>query len=155
MEKGHGRVEDRRLWHIAVNPAEVGLAGAAQLVRIDRLVDEVRRGQVLKHTEETAYAVTTLWTEEADGERLLQLARDHWRIENGQHYRRDRTQDEDRCTVRETNSARVLSLLRSQAIYLYEAQRGRPGGKRSLPDYEHHVHRRPTGLLGRFLNGTD
>ena len=31
----------------------------------------------------------------------------------------------------------------------------RRGGKRSLPDYEHHVHRRPTGLIGRFLNGTD
>ena len=86
---------------------------------------------------------------------LLQLARDHWLIENGQHYRRDRTQDEDRCTVRETNSARVLSLFRSLAIYLYQAQRRRRGGKRSLPDYEKHIHRRPTGLIRRFLDDTD
>ena len=155
MTKEHGRVEDRRLWQVAVNPSEVGLAGVAQLVRIDRHVDTVRRGQVIKHTEETAYGITTLWTEEADGERLLQVAREHWLIENGQHYRRDRTQDEDRCTVRETNSARVLSLFRSLTIYLYEAQRRQRGGKRSLPDYEKHVHRRPTGLIGRFLNGTD
>jgi predicted transposase YbfD/YdcC len=154
VEKAHGRVEDRRLWQVAVNPAEVGLAGAAQLVRIDRLVDEVRRGRVIKHTEETAYGVTTLWMGEADGERLLQVARDHWLIENGQHYRRDRTQDEDRCTVRETNSARVLSLFRSLAIYLYEAQRRRRGGKRSLPDYERHVHRHPRGLIRRFLDGS-
>lgn len=154
MEKAHGRVEDRRLWQVAVNPAEVGLAGAAQLVRIDRRVDEVRQGRVIQHTEETAYGVTTLWPEEADGEGLLQMARDHWRIENGQHWRRDRTQDEDRCTVRETNSARVLSLFRSLAIYLHEAQRWRRGGKRSLPDYERHVHRHPTGLLGRLLDGT-
>lgn len=132
----------------------MGLAGAAQLVRIDRLVDEVRRGRVIKHTEETAYGVTTLWPDEADGERLLALARDHWLIENGQHYRRDRTQDEDRCTVRETNSARVLSLFRSLTIYLYEAQRGRHDGKRSLPDYERHVCRHPAGLIRRFLDGT-
>jgi predicted transposase YbfD/YdcC len=146
-------VEARRLWRVPVNPATVGLAGAAQLLRIERSVDIVRRGQVIKHTEETAYAVTTLWTEEADAARLLQLVRDHWCIENGQHYRRDRTQEEDRCTVRETNSARVLSLLRSLTIYLYEAQRGRRGGRRSLPDYERHVHRRPTGLLGRLVSG--
>jgi predicted transposase YbfD/YdcC len=131
------------------------LAGAAQLVRIDRLVDEMRGGQLTKHTEETAYAVTSLWPDEAAAPALLQLARDHWQIENGQHYRRDRTQDEDRCTVRETNSARVLSLFRSLAIFLYEAQRGRRGGKQSLPDYQSHVHRRPTGLIGRFLSATD
>lgn len=130
------------------------MAGAAQLVRIDRIVDEVRRGQVIKHTEETAYGVTTLWTDEADAQRLLQVARDHWLIENGQHYRRDRTQDEDRCTVRDTNSARLLSLFRSLAIYLYEAQRRQRGGKQSLPDYERHVHRHPQGLLRRFLDGS-
>lgn len=122
------------------------------MVRIDRRVDEVRRGRVIQHREETAYGVTTLWTEEADGERLLQLAREHWLIENGQHDRRDRTQDEDRCTVRETNTARVLSLFRSLTIYLYQAQRRQRGGKRSLPDYQSQVHRHPTGMLGRFLN---
>jgi hypothetical protein len=36
--------------------------------------------------------------EEAIGagpEQLLQIAREHWSTENGQHYRRDRIQDED------------------------------------------------------------
>ena len=117
----------------------MGLAGAAQLVRIERKVDEVRRGQVIKHSEEIAYPVTSLWPEEAGPERLLELVRGQWKIENGQHYRRDRTQDEDRCTVRETNSARLLSLFRSLAIFLYEQQRGKRGGKESLPDFERHV----------------
>jgi predicted transposase YbfD/YdcC len=143
------------LWRVEVTPATVGLAGAAQLVRIDRIVDAVRRGQVIKHTEETAYALTSLWPEQADAKALLALARDHWLIENRQHHRRDRTQDEDRCTVRESNTARVLSLFRSLAIYLYEAQRGGRGGKRSLPDYERDVCRHPGGWIGQMLTARE
>jgi len=128
----------------------MGLAGAAQLMRIERKVDALRRGQVTKHTQETVFALTSLWPEEAGPERLLEIVRDHWTIENGQHYRRDRTQDEDRCMVRETNSARVLSLFRSLAIFVYEQQRGQRSGKGSLPDFERHVCRQPGFLIRQF-----
>lgn len=128
------------------------MAGAAQIVRIERKVDEVRRGQVIKHTEETVFGVTSFLPEEAGPERLLELARAHWKIENGQHHRRDRTQDEDRCLVRETNAARLLSLFRSLAIFLHEQQRGKRGGKKSLPDFERHVCRQPGALIRRFLS---
>jgi hypothetical protein len=129
----------------------LGLAGAAQLLRLERKVDEVRRGQVIKHTEEVAYQVTSFWPEEAGPEWLLELARDHWKIENGQHYRRDRTQDEDRCTVRDTNSARLLSLFRSLAIFLYEQQRGKRHGKKSLPDFERRVCQQPGAMIRRLM----
>lgn len=122
------------------------------MVRIERRVDALRRGQVIKHTEETVYAVTSLWPDEADADRLLGLARAHWQIENGQHYRRDRTQDEDRCPVRETNTARVLSLFRSVAIFLYERQRHRRGGQRSLPDFERRGCRQPGGLITQLMS---
>jgi predicted transposase YbfD/YdcC len=128
------------------------LAGAAQLLRLERKVDEVRRGQVIHHTEEIAYEVTSLWSDEAGPEGLLDLVRDKWKIENGQHYRRDRTQDEDRCMVGETNSARLLSLFRSLAIFLYEQQRGKRGGKQSLPDFERRVCREPNALIRRFMS---
>lgn len=129
----------------------MGLAGAAQLVRLERKVDQVRRGQVIKHTEEIAWALTSYWPEEAGPERLLDLVREHWTIENGQHYRRDRTQDEDRCMVGETNSARVLSLFRSLAIFLHEQQRGKRGGKKSLPDFERRVCRHPGAMIRQFM----
>jgi len=74
----------------------MGLAGAAQVLRLERVVDELRRGQVIKHREEVVYALSSLWPHEASPEQLLDLARSHWAIENGQHYRRDRTQLEDR-----------------------------------------------------------
>lgn len=153
MDKGHGRIEERRLWCCETQPQTLGLAGAAQVIRIERIVDEVRRGRVTKHTEEIVYGVTSFWSQEADPKRLLELSRDHWKIENGQHHRRDRTQDEDRCLVRETNTARNLSLFRSLAIFLYEAQRGKRGGKKSLPDFERQICRQPKSLIGRFTNG--
>jgi predicted transposase YbfD/YdcC len=121
-------------------------------VRIERKVDEVRRGRVIKHTEETVCGVTSLLPEEAGPERLLELFRAHWKIENGQHHRRDRTQDEDRCTVGETNSARLLSLFRSLTIFLHEQQQGKRGGKTSLPDFERHVCRYPAAMIRRFMS---
>ena len=125
----------------------------AQLIRVRRIVDTVRKGKVIKHTDEVAYFVTSFLPEEASPKDLLELIRGHWSIENGQHHRRDRTQDEDRCQVRETNSARVLSLYRSLAIFLHEGQRHKRGGKQSLPDFERHVCRNPGRMIGRFTSG--
>jgi predicted transposase YbfD/YdcC len=126
------------------------LAGIAQVVRIHRHTQHVRQGQVWKETAETVFAVTTLWPDQAGPQRLLQLARDHWSIENGQHYRRDRTQDEDRCTVRDTHTGRNLSLFRSLAIFLFHRQATRKWGKKSLPDFEALNRSHPWTLIHQF-----
>ena len=128
----------------------MGLAGVAQVVRIHCHTQEVRQGRVVKETDDVRFAVTSYWPAEASPHRLLQLARDHWSIENGQHYRRDRTQDEDRCPVRDTTAARNLSLFRSLAIFLFKAQSRAKDASHSLPDFERHVHRKPGGLIRRF-----
>jgi hypothetical protein len=147
LDKGHGRIELRELWCAATDPQAIGLAAVAQVVRIHRHVQHVRQGNVTKETDETAFAVTSYWPEEAPPPRLQELARGHWSIENGQFYRRDRTQDEDRCTVSDTPTARNLSLFRSLAIFLFKAQAQRPDGKQSLPDFQAHVHRKPWSLI--------
>ena len=99
LDKDHGRIETRQIWCAPTDPKTIGLAGVAQVVRIHCHTQEVRQGKVIKKTDDTRFALTTYWPQEADPDRLLQLARSHWSIENGQHYRRDRTQDEDaaRC----------------------------------------------------------
>ena len=81
---------------------------------------------------------------------MLALIREHWSIENGQFFRRDRTQDEDRCTVSDTTAARHLCVFRSLAIFLFKAQSERPQGKSSLPDFQRHVLRQPWGLIRRL-----
>jgi hypothetical protein len=143
-------VESRQLWSRPVDGATVGLAGAAQLVRIDQQVDYLRRGKVIKTTNDTRYAVTSLRPEEDAAEALLALVRGYWSIEIKQHYRRDHTQREDHCQVHHASAARNLSLMRSLAIFLYERQRADRHGKRSLPDWLSKNHRNPNPLINHF-----
>ena len=150
LDKGHGRIETRRLWSQAIEPTTLGLAGAAQVMRVERDVQTVRGGQVIKQTHEVAFFLTSLWPQEAGPARLLALIREHWSIENGQFFRRDRTQDEDRCTVSDPTAARHLCVFRSLAIFLFKAQSERPQGKSSLPDFQRHVLRQPWGLIRRL-----
>lgn len=134
--------------------ATLGLAGAAQIFRLDQQVDYLRRGQVIKTAGETRYGVLSLSPEEARPGAVLALVRDYWSIEIRQHYRRDHTQREDHCQVRHPVAAQNLSLMRSLAIFLYEHQRGERGGKRSLPDWQHKNHRQPNALIARFTAGS-
>jgi len=128
----------------------MGLAGVAQVARIRCHIQQIRQGKVVKESDETRFAISSYWPQEATPERLLCLAREHWSIENGQYYRRDRTQDEDRCPVHETTAARNLSLFRSLAIFLFKRQASEKGRQKSLPDFERHIHRKPWGLIRRF-----
>ena len=138
---------ERRLWMMEVDPATIGLAGAVQIFRIDRNVQEVRQGQVLKTTTETAYGVISRLPDEASPEQVLNWVREYWWIEGKQHYRRDHTQREDHCQVRHTVAARNLSLMRSGAIFLFEQQRSRRAAKKSLPDWQRKNMRNPNPLM--------
>ena len=59
-DQGHGRIEDRRLWTRAVEGATLGLAGAAQIFRLDQQVDYLWCGQAIQKTRETHYGVLSL-----------------------------------------------------------------------------------------------
>jgi len=129
----------------------LGLAGAAQILRIDRKTQTLRKGRVVKTTDETAYLVTSLWADQADPQKLLELVRGYWAIETKQHYRRDHTQREDHCQVRHTITARNLSLMRSVSIFLFELQREKPEAKKSLPDWQRKNLRNPSPLIMRLM----
>jgi predicted transposase YbfD/YdcC len=67
-----------------------------------------------KITTETVYLITSLKAAEASPERLLELNRAHWGIENKLRHVRDVSVDEDRCRVH--SGARVLSGVRNAAL---------------------------------------
>jgi hypothetical protein len=69
-------------------------------------------------TVEVEYGITSLGPGAADAARLLELVRDHWRIENELHYVRDVTLGEDACRVRKGNAPQVLAALRNTVIHL-------------------------------------
>jgi hypothetical protein len=104
----------------------MGFFGAAQIVRIERERLHLKQG---KDSRETVYAITSaapLLETKQNAAHLLALARNQWIIENGNHYMRDRSYDEDRCPVRHPNAARILATLRSLAGFLTKRGVHRP-----------------------------
>ena len=79
-------------------------AGVAQVCRLTR--ERIVRG---KTSTETVYAITSLTADEAGAERLLQLSRDHWGIENKLHYVRDVSCREDQSRTNAGHAPQVLA----------------------------------------------
>ena len=110
---------------VAVTPEEIGLCGCWQVLA-------VRRERTLLDTDPDppsdtiGYYATSLSQRQYGDEELLKIVRDHWAaIENGSHYRRDNTFDEDGCQVSQRGAVQVLSTLRNLALGLYELERER------------------------------
>lgn len=67
---------------------------------------------------DVSFGVTSLSSERASPDKLLALNRGHWSIENGLHWVRDVTFDEDRSQVRKGAAAQAMASLRNLAISL-------------------------------------
>ncbi len=106
-----GRVETRTIEATTALNDYLDWPHLAQACRLTRIVDHGDRV-----THEVSFKVTSLTPLRADGPRLLELARGHWRIENGLHYVRDVTFDEDRSQVRTGAAPQVMAALRNTAI---------------------------------------
>ena len=68
--------------------------------------------------QETAYAITSLSPAKAAAQRLLQIWRGHWGIENRLHYVRDVTMREDASQVRTGSAPEVMAALRNVVVGL-------------------------------------
>lgn len=87
--------------------------GLAQGIEITR--ERTVKG---KTTVEVEYAMTSLKPEEANAQRLSELVREHWGIENRLHHIRDVTFGEDGCRVRKGSAPQVLAAVRNALIHL-------------------------------------
>jgi predicted transposase YbfD/YdcC len=112
-DHGHGRDETRTVKAVTVTEQAGGLdfAHARQAVRITRW----RQVKGRTASRETVYAVTDL-DARAGPHVLNRLARQHWSIENRQHYVRDVSQAEDSCTTRTGRTPTNLATIRSAII---------------------------------------
>jgi predicted transposase YbfD/YdcC len=114
---GHGRLEQRTL----VASTELNdflskpCSGVAQVFRLRRRVTKP-----LVCTQQIVYGFTSLSPQKADPERLLELSRAHWAIENRLHWRRDVTMQQDHCQVRKGIAPRVLAVLNSFVLGLFD-----------------------------------
>lgn len=73
VEKGHGRIEHRRIATTCEIVPYLAWPGLAQVCRIER------RREIAGHSScEVVYAITSLTREQADPKTLLALVRQHW-----------------------------------------------------------------------------
>lgn len=124
-EKGHHRLDRRRLKRVSVTPEEIGLCGCWQVVAVRRERVELGR-KAGPPSDEIGYYATSLSAAQLTDAELLQAIRDHWSaIENGAHHRRDVSFGEDACGVSQRGAAQVLAALRNVALGVYELARER------------------------------
>jgi predicted transposase YbfD/YdcC len=94
-------------------PERVDFPHAAQVVVVEREVADLADRLT---SSETSYYVTSLDADRAGPVRIAGLIRGQWGIENGLHWVRDVTWDEDRSQVRTASAPRALASLRNLAI---------------------------------------
>jgi predicted transposase YbfD/YdcC len=114
-QAGHGRIEKRVLTLI---PDEVGYLdwpGVAQVFKLERTVTQET---TQKTTQETVYGLTSLTPTRTSARQLLQMTQQHWGIENGLHYRRDVTLEEDATRITNDRRAETMAILNNFIIGL-------------------------------------
>jgi predicted transposase YbfD/YdcC len=82
-------------------------------MRIERITEILKSG---KQRHEVVFGITSLTPKQASPERLLDLNRGHWSIENSLHYVRDTTFDEDRSQIRTKTAPQAMATLKNLAI---------------------------------------
>ena len=117
MEKGHGRLERRHITtsadlndYLRRDWGEVG-----QVFRVER-----QRKCKDKQSLEVVYGLSTLPQQACPAQRMAQLIRAHWLVENRLHWRRDVTLGEDRCGVRFPPVAQMPAVLNSAVLSLMD-----------------------------------
>ncbi len=119
LEKGHGRIEERRCW-ITEEIGWLESKGAWKNLKSVVMVEAIREVMGGKKTVERRYFISSL---EANAEQALKVVRGHWAIENELHWCLDIGFREDVNQVREATSAENLATLRHIGINLLKQEK--------------------------------
>jgi hypothetical protein len=115
VNKAHGRLEERTLTASSLLKDYLDWPGLGQVFRLERRFTTLATGGV--HTE-VQYGLTSLTTAEASPDRLLEIVRSQWGIENGLHYRRDKTFQEDQTRLTRPALGRAIACINNLVIGL-------------------------------------
>ena len=113
VESGHHRIEKRQVWTIPLSALPAlyeadGWVGLRTIVIVERT-----RRLWNKTTHEIQFYLSSL---PADDPRIGSAIRQHWGIENSQHWVLDVTFGEDACRVRSMHGPQNLAVLRRFAL---------------------------------------
>lgn len=111
----HGRLEKRTITTSSLLNDYSDWPGLGQVFKLQRRRELRATGEV---TQEVVYGITSLSAKQAHPKRTLKLVRTYWGIENGLHYRRDATLNEDRTRMKQANAAHALAIINNLVIGL-------------------------------------
>lgn len=109
----HGRIEIRKIWTTTKLNHYLDFPHVGQAFVIERHCTDKKTGQT---SCEMAYGITSRTPEQANPERVLNINRGHWTIENSCHYILDWNYDEDRSRIRTGYGPENITRLRRFAI---------------------------------------
>lgn len=113
VDSGHGRLEKRTLTASCFLNEYVEWPGLAQVFRLERKVIVQSTGEIRK---DSTYGMTSLSPAAGPPDILLNYMRDYWGIENGLHYRRDKTLHEDASRMEHPILAQAMAIINNLVI---------------------------------------
>jgi len=115
----HGRIETRNIWTSTELNGYLDFPFVGQVFLIERIVVNKKTGH---SSRDLAYGITSRSPQQTDPQRLLDINRGHWSIENSCHYILDWNFDEDRCRIRTGYGPENVTRLRRFAIGLIKSK---------------------------------
>ena len=115
----HGRIEIRKIWTTTELNGYLDFPHVGQAFLIERHSTEKKSGI---RSCEIAYGITSRTAQQADPQRLLNVNRGHWTIENSCHYIIDWNYDEDRSRIRTGYGPENITRLRRFAIGIIKSK---------------------------------
>jgi predicted transposase YbfD/YdcC len=140
----HGRLETRVVQALTIGDLGVDFPHAVQVAKIVRHRTQRRTG---KRSRETVYVITDLTSHRASPERLAEIIRSQWTIENRLHFVRDTTFAEDASKIRTGHGPENMATLRSFAINALRAA-GHTNIAAGLREMSYNSFRCPLDLIG-------
>lgn len=119
VNKGHGRLEERTITVSSLLEDYLDWPEVAQVFKLERRFINLSTGEV---DQEVRYGLTSLSRQKASPKRLLDIVRSEWGIENGLHYRRDVTFQEDATRMTRKSVGRAMAAINNLVSSLLAIQ---------------------------------
>ena len=118
-EKQAGRIETRQITVSSLMNEYLDWPYLGQVFKLERRFVTLATGEV---ETELQYGLTSLTAQKASPEKLLAIVRSAWGIENGLHYRRDVTFQEDQTRMTDKKMGRAMAIINNLVIGLLNSQ---------------------------------
>lgn len=122
LEKGHGRIEERKCWAVEGEAKWLGIDKDWEKVCTIAMIRRKRVTAKGNSKAETTYYITSLT---GNAENIATIARAHWRVENSLHWVLDVTMNEDMSRVRKDNAPENLAVIRRVVVSMVNQVKGK------------------------------